>query len=109
MDGGNSFAGAGELAVRSDEYIWKVDHKLANHTEYEAIVLTDTLEGIQAVDPAKVKVFGYDGADITSQGKTAVADKGGKKVVTWTWCLTTSRPSTRSSAVPLTTRQACRT
>ena len=84
VDGGNSFAEAGELAVRSDEYIWKVDHKLANHTEYEAIVLTDTLEGIQAVDPAKVKVFGYDGTDITSQGKTAVADKGGKKVVTWT-------------------------
>jgi hypothetical protein len=84
VDGGNSFAEAGELAVRSDEYIWKVDHKLSNHTEYEAIVLTDTMEGIQAVDPAKVKVFGYDGTDITSQGKTAVADKGGKKVVTWT-------------------------
>ena len=84
VDGGKSYGELGQLGVRSDEYIWKIDHKLANHSEYSEIVLNDELEGIQAVDASKVKVYNYDGTDITNGGKVAIKETNGKNVVTWT-------------------------
>lgn len=68
---------------RPDDYIWKLDFTLSNYSEFSKIELSDNMESLQTVDLEKVKVFDWDGNDVTAQGTVKSTPKGDKNVITW--------------------------
>ena len=74
---------AESVTNRPDDYIWKLDFTLSNYTNFTKIELKDNMESLQTVDLSKVKVYDWDGKDVTSQGKVTSTPSGDKNVITW--------------------------
>ena len=68
---------------RPDDYIWKLDFTLSNYSKFSKIELSDNMESLQTVNLDKVKVFDWDGNDVTAQGTVKSTPKGDKNVITW--------------------------